>query len=148
MYTVCLQSSRGGIAGGSDGTLHMRALRDASSAEDEQEAEDVFSAGVAARPLLPAHGGACVALTPLQPSQGTSLLVSGACDSTLRVWDLAEAASSTDNKKTCCLFGLGGYKVWLGSVWTDGRRLVSDGRDNAVVVHDFSAEQPVPTEEE
>ena len=39
-----------------------------------------------------------------------------------------------------CLYGLGGYKVWLGSVWSDGRRIVSDGRDNAIVTHDFSGE--------
>ena len=31
-------------------------------------------------------------------------------------------------------------QVWLGSVATDGKRIVSDGRDNAVVVHDFSDE--------
>lgn len=30
--------------------------------------------------------------------------------------------------------------MWLGSVCTDGRRLVSDGRDNCVLVHDFSEE--------
>ena len=29
-------------------------------------------------------------------------------------------------------------QVWLGSVCTDGQRLVSDGRDNAILVHDFS----------
>ena len=36
------------------------------------------------------------------------------------------------------LYGLAGYKVWLGSVSTDGTRLVSDGQDNRVIVHDFS----------
>jgi hypothetical protein len=32
------------------------------------------------------------------------------------------------------------YKVWLGSICIDseGRRLVSDGQDDVVVVHDFS----------
>ena len=42
-----------------------------------------------------------------------------------------------------CLYAIGGYKVWLGSLATDGKRLVSDGRDNAVLVHDFSAEPAV-----
>ena len=37
--------------------------------------------------------------------------------------------------------------MWLGSVWSDGTRLVSDGRDNLVVVHDFS-ERPAGKEEE
>jgi hypothetical protein len=36
--------------------------------------------------------------------------------------------------------GLAGYKVWLGSVCCDGRRLVSDGRDNCILVHDFSSD--------
>ena len=41
-----------------------------------------------------------------------------------------------------CLFGLGGYKVWLGSVCTgdNGLRLISDGSDNTVIVHNFSPE--------
>lgn len=41
------------------------------------------------------------------------------------------------------LYGIGGLKVWAGSVCIDseGRRLVSDGFDDAVVVHDFSSEQ-------
>ena len=36
------------------------------------------------------------------------------------------------------LYGIGGYKVWLGSVETDGTHLVADGSDNTVIVHDFS----------
>jgi hypothetical protein len=38
------------------------------------------------------------------------------------------------------LYGLGGYKVWIGSVCIDdeGKRLISDGMDDAVIVHDFS----------
>lgn len=38
------------------------------------------------------------------------------------------------------LYGLGGYKVWIGDVRIDaeGKRLLSDGRDDIVVVHDFS----------
>ena len=39
------------------------------------------------------------------------------------------------------LYGLGGYKKWIGSICVDdeGKRLVSDGMDDAVIVHDFSA---------
>ena len=63
-------------------------------------------------------------------------------DGTLRVWDLADGRvdgiPSASGPK--CLYGLGGYKVWLGSVCSDGLRLVSDGRDNALVVHDFGEE--------
>ena len=60
--------------------------------------------------------------------------ISGAHDGTLRIWSLAKG------EEPQVLYGLGGYKVWLGSVCTDGRRLVSDGSDNSVVVHDFGAE--------
>jgi len=76
--------------------------------------------------------GSVVALTPGPPG----LLISGAHDGTLRVWDLEGGAGGEPS----CLYGLGGYKVWLGSVCTDGRRLVSDGMDNSLVVHDFSTE--------
>ena len=31
------------------------------------------------------------------------------------------------------------HQVWLGSICTDGQRLVSDGADNKIVIHDFSA---------
>ena len=34
-----------------------------------------------------------------------------------------------------------GYKVWLGSLCTDGIRLVSDGADNTIVVHNFEWQQ-------
>ena len=38
------------------------------------------------------------------------------------------------------LYGLGGHKAWIGNVCIDreGKRLLSDGRDDIVVVHDFS----------
>ena len=38
------------------------------------------------------------------------------------------------------LYALGGYKAWIGSVCVDdeGKRLISDGMDDAVIVHDFS----------
>ena len=126
------------LVGGSDGALHMRYLTIAT-AEGDGPASDIFDVALPGSPLLPAHGGSCVALAPLQPSSSTSLLVSGAHDGTLRVWDLSSAVVPGESGVKA-LFGLGGYKVWLGSVWTDGRRIISDGRDNAVVVHDFSAE--------
>ena len=40
------------------------------------------------------------------------------------------------------LYGLGGYKAWIGNVCIDaeGKRLLSDGRDDVIVVHDFSGD--------
>ena len=84
------------------------------------------------RPLLPAHRGPVVDLAPARDG----LLVSAAHDGTMRVWDLALAADGDRTPEVC--YGLGGYKVWLGSVCVDDKRLISDGSDNTVVVHDFS----------
>jgi WD40 repeat protein len=50
-------------------------------------------------------------------------------DGTLRIWDLSLEKF---------VYQFVGYKVWLGSVWTDGDRIVSDGADNTLIVHDFS----------
>jgi hypothetical protein len=160
--SVCV--SHGAVfTGGSDGTVTRRwvsgpppnanaaartAAEDAraSAAVDEKEARPLF--GSAAEALLPPHGGAVVALC----ARGGGLLVSGAHDGTLRVWDAAASGAGLGGPGDAaslprCLYGFGGYKVWLGSVATDGRRLVADGSDNKVLVHDFSstdAPEPPP----
>ena len=108
--------------------MHFRWL----AAGEAAAGGDAFDADrPAAQRLLPEHGGAVVAL---RGRGECGLLVTGARDGTLRVWDLAGAA---DGEAPKCLYGLGGYKVWLGSVCTDGRFLVSDGADNTIIVHDF-----------
>jgi len=108
------------VAGGTNGQLVFRKF--------DPDLADCFEGSEEAQELEPAHNGQVVALEALPGG----CLVSGAHDGTLRIWSL------TDEPKV--LYGLGGYKVWLGSVCTDGRRLVSDGVDNSVVVHDFGVE--------
>jgi len=39
---------------------------------------------------------------------------------------------------TKCLYSLTGYKLWLGSVCSDGKRLISDGGENSLIIRDFS----------
>ena len=39
------------------------------------------------------------------------------------------------------LYALSGYKVWLGSVFANDRKLVSDGADNTVIVHSFDEDE-------
>ena len=150
------------LVGGSDGSMHARYLAAARGPQDERgeqgrsaeggDSDAISADGLwdeASEPvaLLPAHGGACVALTPVG-DEAPGLVVSGAHDGTLRMWDLEwspEKGLPSDGggvgaggDGAVCLYGLGGYKVWLGSVVTDGKRLVSDGRDNCVLVHDFT----------
>ena len=124
----------GVLSGGMDGTL--KHLKFPTAAEELQEEPlptlpSLFPEAAELKELKPAHNGPVVALTPREGG----LLVSGAHDGTLRVWDLA-------SKKPRCLYGFGGYKVWLGSVTTDNKRLVADGSDNMVLVHDFSQDPP------
>lgn len=77
--------------------------------------------------LNPRHSGPVKCL--VTPAPG--LLLSGGQDGFLRVWNVAE-------KDSGFLYQFVGYKVWLGTLWSDGTRIVSDGADNSVILHDFS----------
>jgi len=52
-------------------------------------------------------------------------------------------ATTTSDSRPQCLYALSGYKVWLGSVFTNSRKLVSDGADNTIIVHSFENEEEV-----
>ena len=138
------------FVGGSDGPMHARPLMPTAQADDNGHAS-LFASSLPGQLMTPSHGGAVVALTPIVVAAGqtaartagsaANFVVSGAQDGTLRLWDLESMrAAATSQQGPVCLFGLGGYKVWLGSVCTDGQRLISDGRDNTILVHDFGAE--------
>eukprot|EP00667_Euglena_gracilis_P009457 EG_transcript_9608 len=117
------------ITGATDGTMQRRLLTSAAPGA----AAALFDES-ALELLHPPHKAAVVSMAvhPKDPS----LLVTGAIDSSLRVWDLGNPSKG---RPVRCLFALVGYKVWLGSVAIDdtGRWLVSDGRDNLVIRHDF-----------
>ena len=51
--------------------------------------------------------------------------------------------TESNDSRPQCLYALSGYKVWLGSVFTDSRKLVSDGSDNTIIVHSFENEEEV-----
>jgi hypothetical protein len=78
--------------------------------------------------IQPSHRGPVISLA----TRPGGVLVSAGHDGMLRVTQMHPSPKA--------LYGLGGYKVWLGSICIDseGRRLVSDGQDDVVVVHDFS----------
>jgi len=62
---------------------------------------------------------------------GGGILVSGALDGTLRAWD-----GETGKPR----FTIPGHKAWFGSVCMQDDRgvMITDGRDNAVYMYDFS----------
>lgn len=111
------------VCGGGDGSIWSQPLNLASYGEIEvdQPFLDPLTQ------LRPPHLGPVKCLANPMPG----LLVSGGLDGSLRVWDMVEGAS---------LYQFVGYKIWMGSIWTDGYRLVTDGSDNNVIVHDFLSE--------
>ena len=78
------------------------------------------------------------------------MLVSAGLDGVLRVSQISTTSCTSKQQQSRinpervpppkALYGLGGYKVWIGNICIDdeGKRLLSDGRDDVVVVHDFS----------
>jgi len=110
--------------------------------------------------LRPNHMGAIVAMA--SPAPG--LLVTGAQDGNVRVWDVSyprnedEGEEDDDDEdddeeeaqyddvggkemRPRCLYAMTGYKVWLGSIFANGKKLVSDGADNTVIVHSFDEDE-------
>ena len=69
------------------------------------------------------------------------IFLSGGQDGTVRIWDLNNSedssSSSSSSSKPSALYLLSGFKVWLGSLWTDGERLIMDGADNAISILNF-----------
>ena len=130
-YILCctlvpLKDERGGYAmmcGCSDGSIYMQPL----NYENGMFIDDTIILKSSGTQLQPRHSGAvkCMA-TPLP-----GLMLSGGQDGNIRVWNISEKDSRQ-------LYQFIGYKVWLGSLWTDGSRVVSDGADNSIIVHDFS----------
>jgi WD40 repeat protein len=102
------------VVGGTDGSVHARALiRNGSSESPSDGAVPSTQLDETLEPitLKPPHGGPVIALTPIgavAAGRESGLLASGAHDGTLRIWDLAKAFKG---ESQACLFGLGGYKV-------------------------------------
>jgi len=72
------------------------------------------------------HVGAVVALTH---ERELDMLVSGAWDGTVRVWDVMAGES---------LYAIGGHTAYLGSVGLVGDTIVSDGCNDVVAAHKIS----------
>lgn len=121
------------VCGGGDGSLHLQRL----SVHERTGKVVGLDCAVGAEKITPSHGGPVVSMA----ARRGGLLVTGAHDGSLRVWD-CNTTPRSDGTGSRSLYHLVGYKVWLGSVCIDeeGLRLLSDGCDNSILVHDFSAQ--------
>lgn len=109
--------------GGNDGSLVLQPIQ----LDEDGEVDEFRPFMGSLRRFKPRHKGPVKCLA--NPIPG--ILISASHDGSMRVWDVEQAH---------CLYQFVGYKVWLGSLWTDGKRIVSDGSDNTVIVHDFEKE--------
>lgn len=146
------------IAGGSEGSMYQRRLNIDSMGYVSDRRPFINDEALRGR-LRPSHKSPVMDLT--SPFNG--VLVSGSQDGTIRIWDCSYYRSKedstyddehadrddeaqcddvgvVDDKRPICLYAMTGYKVWLGSIFTNGKKLVSDGADNTIIVHDFAGD--------
>lgn len=147
------------FCGGSEGSLYQRKLNVDSIGYIDERKPFIKDEALRGR-LRPSHSDAILDLA----SPATGIILSGSQDGTIRVWDSSyykndeldtgivisiddgkeEEAEYDDvggiDRRPKCMYALSGYKVWLGSVLTDGKRLISDGADNTIIVHNFSGD--------
>ena len=136
------------MAGGSDGTIHRLPLKldqDTGLVDQDNPFEVLDTDDTTIKPKP--HTGPVMSMT--SPSSGR--FVSGGQDTSLRIWVIDEATDDGDKEEqteqnklqTKCLYALTGYKLWLGSISTDGHRLVSDGGNENIIVRDFSRDRGI-----
>ena len=129
--------SWGIVAGGGNGELWMQEIHPSYIPTTSSFAMTDDGDTVTMMPLFkenslqqikPSHQGPVLSLA----ARPGGILVSAGHDGMLRVTQLWPTSKA--------LYELGGYKVWIGNVCIDseGKLLLSDGRDDVVVVHDFS----------
>ncbi len=144
------------IAGGSVGSMFQIRLNVDSMGYVSETSPLVHDESLIGR-FRPSHNMAIMSLSSPFPG----LIASASQDGQIRVWDCSyhrtdDETIVTDDeddedeaqfddiggldRRPQSLYALMGYKVWLGSIFSNGKRLVSDGADNAIVVHDFSGE--------
>ena len=113
------------VCGGSDGSIFSQpiALNDENTDIDDRSP---FQEPIAS--LGQGHVGGGLIKGMISPNH--DMLVTLGQDGCMKVWDM---------KKRTPYYHFAGYKVWGGSIWSDGRRLASDGVDNTVLVHDFAS---------
>ena len=121
------------VVGGGNGEMWLNII-DPDSKEGH---EGVVFKDEFVQKIEPNHIGPVISLT----SRPQGLIMSVGHDGMIRMTQTW--ISGKTKKMPSPVYGLGGYKVWIGSICVDeeGKRLISDGMDDAVVVHDFSLDK-------
>ena len=116
-------SRHGVVVGGGNGELWVSDI-------DTEPTEKSLFVKDGAQKIEPNHQGPIISLV----SRPGGIIASVSHDGQLRV-----THAWLGRKGGRPLYGIVGMKVWVGSVCIDeeGKRLVSDGFDDVVVVHDF-----------
>lgn len=133
------------MAGGSDGTIHRLPLKldQDTGLVDQDNPFDVLDTDDTTIKPKP-HTGPVMSMASVSPGK----FISGGQDTSLRVWEFEDddnKEEQTDQNKlqTKCLYALTGYKLWLGSICTDGHRLISDGGNENIIMRDFSRDRGI-----
>ena len=129
------------IAGGGNGEMWIQEIDISSynigSNNNEQQSTTAMASSFfkenSMQQIKPNHQGPVISMA----TRPGGILVSCGHDGMLRVTQIEE------QREPRPLYGLGGYKVWVGSICIDreGKRLLSDGRDDVCVVHDFGSDE-------
>jgi len=120
------------VVGGGNGEVWVN---DIYPEHEESKSGEVFVDDYVQQ-FQPNHVGPVISLC----SRPQGLIVSVGHDGMLRMTQTWIGLKNPKKATPWPLYGLGGYKAWIGSVCIDdeGKRLISDGMDDAVIVHDFS----------
>mmetsp|Transcript_14230 Transcript_14230/g.32342 ORF Transcript_14230/g.32342 Transcript_14230/m.32342 type:complete len:467 (-) Transcript_14230:177-1577(-) len=112
------------VCGGSDGSMYSQSIS-LTNYNQDIDRDRPFQEPL--EPMGQGHPGGGIIKAMVSPTY--DMLVSLGQDGCMKVWDM---------QKRTPFYHFAGYKVWTGSLWTDGRRIASDGVDNTVLLHDFA----------
>ena len=132
------------VCGGSNGSMYCQRLaltvpttpQEEDTQDHDDDDDDTPNGPITINPDQPlveplesmglGHFGGGLIKALVSPSP--DMVVSLGQDGCVRIWNLNTGKPH---------YSFQGYKVWAGSLWTDGQRLVSDGADNCILMHDF-----------